>query len=73
MLKALLMLFVILSIVSCSTQEIVYKDRYKEKLVPVKCEVPDVECDFNRSTNTEVVASMLECIVDLKKTIEVCK
>ena len=41
--------------------------------VPVKCVVPDAECDFNRTTYTGVVSSMMECIVNMKRNEEVCK
>ena len=59
---------------SCADKEkIVYVDRYKTVKVPVSCKTPDVSCDFNRTTYTEVVASMLECIVDLKRANEVCR
>ena len=54
-------------------QEAVYVDRYKTVKVPVKCKTPDVECDFNRTTYTEVIGAMLECIVDLRRANEVCK
>lgn len=57
---------------SCSTR-VEYVDRYIKVPTPIKCKVPDVKCDFNRSTDTEVVASMLECIINLKRSSEVCK
>jgi len=41
--------------------------------VPVKCFVPDVPCDFNRSTSAGVISAMLECIIDQKKAAGVCK
>lgn len=73
MLKTILMVFVLLTLASCSSKEIECKDNYIEVPTPIKCKVPDVQCDFNRSTDTEVMASMLECIIDLKRSIEVCK
>ena len=45
---------------------------YEVKVV-TKCNVPETYCDFNQSTSTEVIGSMLECIVNLKKNSEVCK
>ena len=76
MLKVFLIVFALLSLSGCSaeckpTTEYV-RVPYEVK-VPVKCEVPHVECDFNRSTDTEVIAAMLECIVDLKRSNEVCR
>jgi len=41
--------------------------------VPVKCVVPEVLCDFNRSTSAGVISAMLECIIDQKKAAGVCK
>lgn len=50
-----------------------YIDKPYEVKVPVKCIVPDANCSFNKETATEVVASLVECIVDMKKNEEVCK
>jgi len=41
--------------------------------IPVKCIVPDSNCSFSRTTDTEVIAALLECIIDMKRSIEVCK
>ena len=41
--------------------------------VPQKCIVPEVQCDFNQSTYTEVIGAMLKCIVDYKESIKVCQ
>lgn len=58
---------------SCPKPQIEYIDVPVEVKIPVKCIVPDTECNFNRATDTEVVSSLLECIVDLKRATEVCK
>lgn len=68
-----LMLFVTLTITSCSQPEVKYVDRPYKVEVPVKCVIPDVYCDFNKTTNTEVISSLVECITDLKKSIKVCE
>ena len=74
-LKMLLILLLISLITACSKPKpqtkIVY--RYKEVKVPVKCKVPEVYCDFNKSTSTEVINSLLMCIIEQKRAMEVCK
>ena len=74
-LKALSAVFAVLILTSCSCPEPkpIYVDRPVEVLIPVKCVVPDANCSFNRETDTEVISSLLECIIDLKKNSEVCK
>ena len=74
-LKVLLTIFAILIIQGCNQPkpQIEYIDVPVEVKVPVKCVVPDVECSFNRATDTEVINSLVECIVDLKKASEVCR
>lgn len=69
------MIFVLLTLTACSSKQVEYKyiNVPYEVKVPVKCEVPKTYCDFNRTTDTEVIDALLECIVDLKKSIEVCK
>lgn len=49
-----------------------YVDKPYEVKVPVKCEVPKVDCTFDRNTDTDVISSLLECIIDLKRASEVC-
>lgn len=44
-----------------------------EVKVPVKCHVPEVECKFDKETDTEVLGAMMECIVDLKRASKVCE
>lgn len=76
MLSLCLMSFASLSLAGCSAkcepQTEYVKVPYEVK-VPVKCEAPKVECDFSKSSDTEVIRAMLECIVDLKRSNEVCK
>ena len=66
-------MFVALTFQACSTTKTIYVDKPFEVKVPVKCIVPDVTCDFNQNTDTEVISSMLKCITDLKRASEVCK
>lgn len=67
--------FVLLTLAACSScePEVKYVDVPYEVKVPVKCVVPEANCTFNRDTDTEVIASMLECIIDMKHNEEVCK
>lgn len=61
-------------ITACSSkQEIKYVDKPYRVNIPVKCVVPDANCSFNRETDTEVISSLLECIIDMKRNEEVCK
>ncbi len=74
MFQMFLILFVTLTLTSCSwCTKTIYVDREVEVKVPVKCIVPDTECNFDRNTSTEVVTSMLECIIEMKQAQEVCK
>jgi len=66
-------MFVSLTLVGCSAKEIVYIDKPVEVQVPVKCKIPEVTCDFNKETDTEVIESLLQCITNLKRAMEVCK
>ena len=50
-----------------------YIDKPYAVEVPVKCKTPDVNCSFNRDTDTEVISALLECIIELKKSSDVCK
>lgn len=68
-----LILFVLLITACCKPQEVKYIDRPYEVKVPVKCTVPNTYCDFNKTTDTEVINSMLECIIDLKHNSKVCQ
>lgn len=68
------MLFIVSTITACSTKPTIkYVDRPYKVNVPVKCIVPDANCSFNRDTYTEVINSMLECIIDMKHNEKVCK
>lgn len=71
-LKILSIMCVALSFSACSNKELVYVDRPIEVKIPVKCEVPKVECNFNQTTDTEVIQSLYICAKELKRSIEVC-
>lgn len=68
------MLFAILILGACSVKpEVKYVDKPYEVKVPVKCVVPDANCSFDRTTYTETISSMLECIIIMKHNAELCK
>jgi len=69
------MMFALLILTACSNKQIEFKyiDVPFEVKVPVKCKVPNTYCDFNQTTDTEVIHTLVKCIVDLKKNSEVCK
>ncbi len=64
----------LLAMTACSCKpEVKYVDKPYRVNVPVKCIVPDANCSFDRPTYTEVVSSMMECIVEMKRNEELCK
>ena len=64
-------MILMLSISGCVPKN-VYVDREVIVKVPVKCIVPNTPCD-PKGNDGEVVMSLMECIIDLKKAQEVCK
>lgn len=71
-LKVLSMIFAILLFSGCS-EKIIYVDRPIEVKVPVQCKVPEVHCNFNKKTDTEVIIALRTCIQDLIESTKVCK
>jgi len=68
------MLSAILTLTACSPKpQIRYIDRPYKVYVPTKCHIPDVNCSFNKKTDTEVINSLLECIIKMKRSEEVCE
>ena len=58
---------------ACCKPEIKYIDKPIYIDIPVSCIVPDANCSFNRDTDTEVISSLLECIIEMKENEKVCK
>jgi len=58
---------------TCPKPPPIYVDKPVKVYVPVKCIVPDANCTFNKETDTEVIQSLLECIIDMKHNEKVCK
>lgn len=71
-LKTSLMIFVILLFSGCS-EKILYVDRPVEVYIPTKCIIPEIHCNFNKTTDTEVIFYMRTCIEDLRKSINICQ
>lgn len=69
--RSLVLCFLLVFFVGCAEKEI-YIDRPMEVKVPVKCEVPPVECFPNQVTYTEKVKEMRLCIERYKQAIQVC-
>lgn len=60
-------------LVGCSSKQTVVSDIEIQKVyVPVKCEVPEVHCDFKGEGYTPT-QKLLECIVLQKRALEVCR
>jgi len=71
MLKIFFLIFVILAFSGCT--KTVYVDRVKYVNIPVKCDVPNVECSTQGKNDVEIVSEMIRCIYDLKEAAKVCK
>lgn len=53
----------------------VYETRYevKEVFVPVKMDIPEVNCYFNGKTETEILNNYIECVVKQKKVLDMLR
>lgn len=51
--------------------EIVYRETYKEIPVPVKCEVPEITCEF-KGKGFVPTTKLLECVSLQKRALEYC-
>lgn len=75
--KILLTLSMLLILGGCSnkTTEPVTVYYPVETIVTAKCEAPEVVCKYNEKgiTAKQVVREMYQCIIDLRKALEVCR
>ena len=71
-LKSFLILSVIILFSGCA-KETIYVDRPVEIKVPVKCVVPEVVCNTNQKTYTEVINEMYRCILEQREAAKVCQ
>ena len=75
--KMFLMLSMLLILGGCSQKATEPLTVYYpvETVVTAKCEAPEVVCKYNEKglTAKQVVREMYQCIIDLRKALEVCK
>ena len=67
-----LTLFVSIILSGCCKPKIIKETVYKDKLVTVACNVPDVNCTWT-GNNSMLSANMYTCILNLKEAIKVCQ
>jgi len=71
--KNLLIVLALLTIIIFSgCTKTVYVDVPVPYAVPTPCKVPKVDCDFS-GDGSEPIVKLLECIVNQKKAMSVCK
>ena len=75
--KILLTLSMLLILGGCSSKSTEPVTLYYpvETVVTTKCEAPEVVCKYNEKgiTAKQVVREMYQCIIDLRKALEVCR
>lgn len=71
-LSVTLILLIGISSTGCSTKERVVI-KYKEKKVPIKCIVPEVDCNRFKNTLDSQQEEMYMCIKELRQASKVCK
>lgn len=75
--KMLLMLSMLLILGGCSQKATEPITVYYpvETVVTTKCEAPEVVCKYTEKglTAKQVVREMYQCIIDLRKALEVCR
>ena len=75
--KILLTLSMLLILGGCSSKATEPLTVYYpvETVVTTKCEAPEVFCKYNEKglTAKQVVREMYQCILDLRKALEVCR
>lgn len=69
----ILMMFSLMFVISaCSCEPKVIKQTVEVK-IPVKCKVPNVECDYKGLDNMQTIAEMIRCNYSLRESIKVCR
>lgn len=70
-LSVVLMMFLSLTFNGCAEKQ--YITETKEVYIPTKCIVPEVKCDIQKTTYTEIVQDLVQCIVRHKEARKVCE
>ena len=72
--KFMLLVLILLLSSACSNEPVIkYVDKPYRVEVPIKCLVPEAKCLFDKPTDTEVITSMRECIIDMKHNERICQ
>lgn len=75
--KMLLTLSMLLILGGCSSKSTEPVTLYYpvETIITTRCEAPEVVCRYNEKglTAKQVVREMYQCIIDLRKALEVCR
>lgn len=71
--KMVCVFFIGLALNGCT--KTVYETRYemKEVLVPVKMEIPEVNCYFNGNSEAEILNNYIECVAKQKKVLDMLR
>lgn len=70
-LSVVLMLFLSLTFSGCAEKQ--YITKTKEVYIPTKCVVPEVKCNIQKKTYTEIVQDLVQCIDKYKEVVKVCE
>ena len=70
-LSVVLMMFLSLTFNGCAEKQ--YITETKEVYIPTKCIVPEVKCDIQKNTYTEIVQDLVQCIIKHKEARKVCE
>lgn len=70
MLTPVCVFFIGLSLNGCTKTVIETRYELKEVPVPVKMDIPNVECYFYGDTESEILNNYLDCIVKQKKVLD---
>ena len=64
-------MFLSLTFSGCAEKQYINITETKEVYIPTKCIVPEVKCDIQNNTYTEIVQDLVQCIVKHKEARKV--
>lgn len=70
-LSVVLMMLLSLTFNGCAEKQ--YITETKEVYIPTKCIIPEVKCDIQKTTYTEIVQDLVQCVVKHKEARKVCE